>query len=255
MQTVDIAKGMIEIPAGDFLMGSELYHEEMPVHRVSVGAFSMDATPVTQEDYKALTGANPSAFPSDKKRPVEKVTWFDAVLYCNARSLRDGLEPVYRYSGVKKPEPYPWVEELKDLEIDYSRKGYRLPTEAEWEYACRAGTTAAHYWGEEIDNEYAWWFKSSRDISHAVGQKKPNAWGLYDMIGNVWEWCNDWFGEEYYGKSPEKNPKGPDSGECRVLRGGSWLSLENYQRSGSRYRLNPRFHGNSFGFRCVMPRL
>jgi formylglycine-generating enzyme required for sulfatase activity len=132
---------------------------------------------------------------------------------------------------------------------------YRLPTEAEWEYACRAGTDTRFYYGNDLSysqlGEYAWYGNNSGSETHPVGQKKPNAFGLYDMHGNVWEWCQDWYGENYYSQRSEVDPKGPDTGTARVLRGGSWFNLPRICRSASRLRLTPGYRFISGGFRVV----
>jgi formylglycine-generating enzyme required for sulfatase activity len=246
-------KGMIAIPEGNFMMGARKSdteaHAGYPMHKVILDSFFMDITTVTQKDYSSLMGRNPSFF-KHEDRPVEKVTWFDAVLYCNARSKRDELEPVYTYTSIVNSSGLCTVG-LENLEIDFSKKGYRLPTEAEWEYACRAGTETAFYWGDEMDDAYGWWHKNAGDKSNPVGKKKPNAWGLYDMSGNVWQWCSDWYGEKYYAESPEKNPRGPETGTFRIHRGGSWLSLDYLLASGLRYWLEPFHRFNGLGFRCV----
>jgi formylglycine-generating enzyme required for sulfatase activity len=251
-----VPQGMVAIPAGSFMMGSNGSDDEQPVHKVTLDAFYMDATEVTQADYEALMGVNPSYFRGDGKLSVGCVTWYDAVLYCNARSKQDGLEPVYRYTGVEKGDDGQCVG-LKNPAIDFSKNGYRLPTEAEWEYACRAGTTTKYYWGDNMDGAYAWWSSNSDEKTHLVGTKKPNAWGLYDMSGNVWEWCNDWYDKNYYASSSEKNPKGPDSGRCRVLRGGSCDSGDvDDLRSAVRYEgdRDPDYRADNDGFRCLLVR-
>jgi formylglycine-generating enzyme required for sulfatase activity len=214
----------------------------------------MDATEVTQADYEALMGVNPSDFEGDGERPVEQVTWYDAVLYCNARSKRDGLEPVYQYASIKKGDDGECIGLVK-LTIDFSKNGYRLPTEAEWEYACRAGTTTEYYWGDDMDGAYAW-CENAGGKTQPVGTKKPNAWGLYDMIGNVWEWCHDWYAEDYYAGSRVKNPRGPNKkGVCRVIRGGSWKPNDSHPPcSAGRHCWFPDGCENDLGLRCVLVR-
>jgi acetoin utilization deacetylase AcuC-like enzyme/formylglycine-generating enzyme required for sulfatase activity len=234
---------MVMIPAGQFEMGSSGGEaDESPVHSVWVDAFVMDRYEVTQEQYSKLVMADPSHF-KGASNPVEQVSWANAALYCNARSREEGLEPCYdEASG----------------ECNFQANGYRLPTEAEWEYACRAGTDAEHFFGRDARmlRDYAWYADSSFEKTHPVGQKKPNSWGLYDMYGNVAEWCNDIYGKSYYEKSPEKNPQGPDEGEKYVLRGGSWNSSADSCRSAYRVGEDPGFNDACFarddiGFRCV----
>ena len=224
-------------------MGSPDYGEsdELPAHEVTVGSFWIDTTEVTQLDYRTVTGRGCFGFKGDTK-PAENITWFDAVEYCNARSRRDGLPQVYNTDT--------W-------EADFSKKGYRLPTEAEWEYACRAGSTDRWYW--EFDDFWAeleanaWVVHYANWTTQPVAQLIPNAWGLYDMAGNVWEWTNDWYKLTYYEESPSDNPKGPDSGEYRVVRGGSWNLNEYHCRSTRRGRRWPDYFHSNIGFRVVLP--
>jgi formylglycine-generating enzyme required for sulfatase activity len=249
------AHKMVEIAAGSFRMGTGNHADETPAHTVSLDGFVIDATEVTQADYRALMGVNPAHFQGDDQRPVENVTWYDAVLYCIARSERDGLEPVYRHRGVVGGRAGDGCTGLTELETALGKNGYRLPFEAEWEYAMRAGTVTEYYWGDVIDDDYAWWQRNSAGTTHAVGAKKPNAWGLYDMSGNVWEWCGDWMGKTYYATSPGKSPKGPDSGPTRVVRGGSWNDVKDHHlRSAARGDLLPDNRGRYYGFRCVAGR-
>ena len=249
--------GMAHIDGGSFVMGSpdgQGEASEHPSHTVTLDAFYIDIVPVTQQDYAALMGINPAVYQGDGTLPIENVTWYDALLYCNARSKRDGLEPVYRFTGLKG-NAGDGCAGLENLAIDYSKKGYRLPTEAEWEYACRAGTTSKHHWGEQMDGDYAWWEMNSGERTQPVGVKKPNAWGLHDMCGNIQEWCNDWYAKGYFAISPLQNPKGPDSGELRVLRGGSWYPYQDggaHLRSANRSCNHPDYRRDAYGFRCVI---
>jgi formylglycine-generating enzyme required for sulfatase activity len=263
---------MVHLKGGTFLMGSPtdfVYQGkdiEQPVHSVTLSAFYIDITEMTQKDYKSLMGLNPSYFTGDSLRPVESVTWFDAVLYCNARSLRDNLDTVYSYTAVSGT-PGNGCDSLENLEIDMSKNGYRLPTEAEWEYACRAGTTTDYYWGRNyplatVDdtlttNSYAVWSEiwSADSSTHRVGGKKPNAWGLYDMAGNVWEWCNDWYDINNYPSTPQTDPTGSSIGSARILRGGSFDHNSFFLRSAYRneYYGAPANRNASVGFRTVLP--
>jgi len=251
--------GMVEIQGGTFVMGSpegEGEAREHPQHTVEVDAFSMDKTPVTQREYRALIGVNPSVDRASDLQPVQDVNWFDAVLYCNARSRRDGMEEVYRFTAIHGTPGGPCMG-LQDLEIDFTRRGYRLATEAEWEYACRAGSTTRFFWGEQMDGDYAWWTGNSKTMQ-PVGTKRPNPWGLYDMAGNAQEWCNDWFGEEYYSVSPSRNPEGPDAGETRILRGGSCYPYKDnggHLRCTNRSNYLPQNPREAFSFRCVVSQL
>jgi formylglycine-generating enzyme required for sulfatase activity len=202
---------MVFIPPGQFVMGAnEGPIDTKPAHPVKVDGFLMDQYEITQEVYEKVIGTNPSRR-KHPGNPVEQVTWSAAVKFCNARSLREGLRPCY--------DTNTWA-------CDFSASGYRLPTEAEWEYACRAGSSTRFYFGDDADalKSFAWFEGNSQSKPHPVGQRKPNAWGLYDLAGNVWEWCNDFYGARYYRESPADNPRGPQQGEKRVLRGGAWSS-------------------------------
>jgi formylglycine-generating enzyme required for sulfatase activity len=234
---------MMLIPAGEFIMGDDGGEDdEKPAHKVKISAFYMDKYEVTQQAYEGMMGKNPAKFKGPLK-PVERISWFSAIQYCNMRSLREGLTPCY---------------DLETLECNYEADGYRLPTEAEWEYACRAGTSTEYSFGnapEEL-GQYAWFKTNANETSHPVGQKKPGPWGFYDMHGNIWEWCNDYYDENYYKKSPIENPSGPSMGDERVLRGGSWAGAAQSARSSSRYSETPGFADvcfgyEAYGFRCV----
>jgi formylglycine-generating enzyme required for sulfatase activity len=154
---------------------------------------------------------------------VEQVTWFDAILYANVRSKRDGYDTVYTYTGVTGTGGS-GCQNLAGLASDFSKNGYRLPTEAEWEYACRAGSNAAYSFGDSLSDlgTYAWYSGNAGSQTHAVAQKLPNAFGLYDMQGNVFEYCHDWYGGTYYQISGNQDPTGPAGGTQRVARGGAW---------------------------------
>ena len=192
---------MILIPAGDFIMGSpdsdlRAQLDEKPPHRVRITKpFYLGKYLVTQEQWEAVMGNNPSRF-KGAKNPVEQVTWDDCRLFLDKLNAKFASQ-----SG-----------------------RYRLPTEAQWEYACRAGSTTYYPFGDDWRGlgGYAWHGDESRGTTHPVGGKKPNAWGLYDMIGNVWEWCADWYGGEYYAGSPTRDPTGPATGSLHVCRGGSF---------------------------------
>ncbi len=232
---------MVQLPGGRFTMGDENEIDAIP-HEVVVSSFYMDKYLVTQEEYKRVMGKNPSRWKSDKN-PVEQVRWSDAVRYCNARSRLEGLQSCY---------------DLQTWECNFNADGYRLPTEAEWEYACRAGNKTTYFFGIEPSKltDYAWFDKNSNGRPRPVGRKRPNPWGLYDMYGNVWEWCNDFYKVDYYQESPQENPKGPNAGETKVVRGGSWKFSSESCRSGYRYNEAPGyadvcFGYDIYGFRCV----
>ena len=202
---------MVGLPAGKFLMGSPdsaIYasDEEKPQHQVQVNSFAIGKYPVTQAQYEAVMGTNPSWFKNNPQNPVEKVSWDDAQAFCQKLSQITG-------------------------------KTYRLPTEAEWEYACRAGTTTRYYFGDDASQlgDYAWYRGNSQAKTHPVGQKRANAWGLYDMSGNVWEWCEDNWHDNYIGAPTDGSAWLKNGNDNRSpLRGGSWGSIPTYCRSAFR---------------------
>jgi len=241
-----VKNDMLQINGGTFLMGSpdtetgRNFIDEGPQHKVTVSSFYLAKYPVTQSDYEAIMGENPSQF-KGQDHPVEKVTWLNAVDYCNKRSVKEGLTPVYTIEGNK-------------VTWNRSANGYRLPTEAEWEYACRAGTQTPFYTGNKIED--AGWYKgNSRDMvtlnrsTFPVGQKKPNAFGLYDMHGNVLEWCWDFFAN--YTAETQVDPIGPATGDRRVYRGGCFDFEELNCRSAYRYRQHVNFKFFYNGFRVA----
>ena len=234
---------LVLIPGGEFQMGNnDGRPDESPAHTVSVSPFAMDKFEATQGEFAALELPDPSQFKSPD-RPAEQIRWVAAAEYCNERSSAEGLEPCY---------------DAATLECSFEASGYRLPTEAEWEYAARAGTddqdTVAT--ASQRLKTYACYAGNSAGKTARVGSRRPNRWGLHDMLGNVAEWCNDIYGESYYSESPRDNPRGPSDGDTRVIRGGSWSS------SGAGCRVSCRegrvagftdacFTGNTLGFRCV----
>ncbi len=232
---------MVRVPSGHFQMGDSGQADAKP-HQVSVSAFLMDATLVTQEHYEKVMGENPSRW-KGPNNPVEQVRWSDAVKYCNKRSELEHLRPCY---------------DLKTWKCDFAADGYRLPTEAEWEYACRAGTSTGWFFGDDASKlrDYAWFDKNAGGHPRPVAQKQPNAWGLYDMSGNLWQWCNDFYKVDYYNESSSSDPRGPDAGQTKVVRGGAWRFSAEKCRSGYRYNENPGyadvcFGYDIYGFRCV----
>jgi formylglycine-generating enzyme required for sulfatase activity len=216
----------VRIPAGTFMMGcspgdSECSKQEEPLHPVTISkGFWLGQTPVTVAAYRRYSGASGKDMPAapsfnsgwnDQEMPIVNVTWNDAVAFCT------------------------WA-------------GGRLPSEAEWEYAARAGSTESRY--GPID-EVAWYSDNSGGKTYEVAQKRWNTFKLYDILGNVWEWVNDWYGQSYHDASPERDPQGPPSGQFRVLRGGSWNAGPLSVRVSVRVTLNPGVRSNILGFRCV----
>ncbi len=259
-------EGMVFIVGGLFEMGdskNEGDYYEKPVHTVNINSFYMSKYEVTQKEWKEVMGNNPSCFEGDN-RPVEQVNWFDAVEYCNKLSEKEGLEKCYSGSG-------------DAITCDFTKNGYRLPTEAEWEYAARGGLEGKRFSsGETISHStngdeqacYRSYWKNgvpyySYDVSPTegyyqgadgtieVGSFTPNGYGLYDMAGNVWEWCWDWFDDAYYSSSPSDNPIGPSDGAYRVLRGGGWNYIAYRCRIATRHNVSSGYSDDSFGFRVV----
>ena len=219
--------------------------DEGPVHRVRVSSFVMDKYEVLHEMFTTAQVPNPSHWQDDPRKPVERVRWQDARQYCNERSLMEKLQPCY---------------DEKTGQCNFEATGYRLPTEAEWEYAARAGTRADYDFGQATKlRQYAWFDENAGERTHPAGQKKPNAWGLHEMYGNVSEWCEDVFSPTYYKESPNLDPRGPaDPGRdtMRVMRGGSWkasaqmsrVAFRQGQRTGN---TDACFYTDYCGFRCV----
>jgi len=232
---------MVAIPAGWFVMGNDKgAADEKPTHKVWISAFWMDRYEGVQEEFRKYQLPDPSHF-KNPKNPLEQINWTDAALYCNERSLAEGLEPCY---------------DEETWQCNFSANGYRLPTEAEWEYACRAGTNSKFSFADAQKlKSYAWFTENSSGKTHPVGQKKPNPWGLYDMHGNVAEWCNDFYSQSTYKQSPDKDPVGPAEGKERVIRGGAWNSSAEACRSSYRAS-DPSINdtclaSDAIGFRCV----
>ena len=233
---------MVLLPAGRFVKGREGGPpEQEPAHEVEVDAFLIDRYEVTQAVYAEMDPVNGSHF-KGPDLPTEMISWGKAALYCNMRSEAEGLQPCYNEYG----------------ECDFEADGYRLPTEAEWEYACRAGSTSLYGFGSDPRDleKHAWYAGNANKKTHPAGRKAPNAWGLFDMHGNVAEWCNDYYDPEYYKNSPAKNPRGPAEGEKNVLRGGHWGASPEACTSAFRAGEEPGFSDacyarDAIGFRCV----
>lgn len=188
---------------------------ERPAHKVCLDEFLLDTHETTQKEWQDVMGFNPTAFPGEDL-PVEHISWEEARSYCHKRQAR-------------------------------------LPTEAEWEYAARAGSDQENFWGDGVNGDYAWFDRNSGRRPHPVGTRKPNPWGLYDMMGSVWEWVYDWLDLNYYKYSPVKNPRGPeDRRSNHVIRGGSWLDDETFFRAALRNRgLGDQTETFVVGVRCA----
>jgi formylglycine-generating enzyme required for sulfatase activity len=233
------------IPAGAFPMGStdsdpDALSDEKPQHRVRITQpFYLGVTEVTQGQYQAVMSENPSQFKGSDDLPVEQVSWLDAVRFCNKLSDREGRNPYYRIDG--------------NTVALAGGDGYRLPTEAEWEYACRAGTTTRFSFGDDEKElgRFAWYDANSNRRTHPVGERQPNAFGLYDMHGNVWEWCWDGYDSAYYKQSPANDPQGPGLAAYRVYRGGGWSLWPRYARSAHRNGNNPVYRYDYLGLRLA----
>jgi formylglycine-generating enzyme required for sulfatase activity len=231
-----IGMEFVLIPAGSFTMGADKNFEdaldrETPRHRVTISKpFYLGQYEVTQAQWETVMGNNPSEF-KGRNNPVENISWDDAQMFIQRLNRQEG------------------------------HNRYRLPTEAEWEYAARAGSASAFCFGDiekNLDsyacyryNSREWWGVGDK-ATHPVGQKAPNAWGLYDMHGNVWEWVQDWYGERYYSNSPGSDPKGPPSGSYRVLRGGGWADDAEDCRSAYRNYYTPGYRNYYIGFRLAL---
>lgn len=238
---------MLFIEGGSYWMGSNegAFAANEKAYQVTISSYYIAKTETTQELWASVMGSNPSRF-QGKDRPVEYVSWYDAVRFCNALSKAEGLEEPYTISG-------------SSVQWNREANGYRLPTEAEWEYAARGGPlgaitetalTRAYYSGGNNPSSVAWYDANSGRTTKSVATKEANELGLYDMSGNVWEWCWDWYNN--YPETPQENPAGPEvSSGRRVMRGGAWFTPVNLIRTTYRYWNAPSFKVNSVGFRVA----
>jgi formylglycine-generating enzyme required for sulfatase activity len=262
---------MASIPGGTFGMGStDGESDEQPFHSVALLPFSMAKYEVTYAEWMEVKswgeahgysfnrpgdrGSEERGGTQDENHPVTDIEWYDAVLWCNALSEMEGRTSSYYTSSAKSTVYRSGRVSIKNDWVKWDSDGYRLPTEAEWEYACRAGTTTEYSFGNSISGSDANYRGSGDSYDNGttpVGSYRANAWGIYDMHGNVWEWCWDRYDSRYYRSSPSNNSWGPSSGQFRVWRGGSWSYYPEDLRSANRNNINPAHDGHDIGFRPV----
>jgi len=211
---------MVALPGGEIELRDD---RKKTKWRAEIAPFALSTYPVTQALYLAMTGESPSTFKGDDL-PVESVSWLEAVAFCNLLSQANNLEVCYAFG-----------DSSQDVSLIPEAKGYRLPTDAEWEYACRAGTRDVRHGPLDA---IAWYVENSGERTHPVGQKEPNGWGLYDMLGNVWEWCWDLYDEEVYGS-------------YRIFRGGGWCDKPRSCLASNRRRSHPTYAIDDIGFRVA----
>jgi len=244
---------MVLIPAKNntFIMGNINDVQANPIHNVTFTYnFYMSRTEITQEEFVSLLNMNPSPV-KNGDYPVYNCNWFDVIYYCNEKSKSENLDTVYSYTEIGGTIGYQCF--MRNVKIDYTKKGYRLPTESEWEFACKAGAVTNFYWGDPVDEKYLWYINNSPSNPQIVGKKLPNSFGLYDMSGNVREWCNDLYSP--YTAIDQIDPKGPSEDNTnlyrRVVRGGAYSEIADSSTSYNRKFLNPHKTSSKTGFRIV----
>jgi formylglycine-generating enzyme required for sulfatase activity len=264
--TINVPESFVYVPSGTFTMGKTTGSgdsDELPIHQVTLNSFYMGKYEVTQVEYSQYmqpSSSWTSNYGLGDSYPAYNVSWYAILMYCNLRSIAEGLTPVYTISGSTNPADWGAVPTSNNTAWDnvicnWNANGYRLPTEAEWEYAARGATNTPDYLysGSDDINAVAWYGgNNTPNGAKPVGGKTANGLGLYDMSGNLWEWCWDWYSSSYYSVSPVNNPPGPASGSYRVLRSGCWNVSAGLCHVANRHYVNPYYSssGNG-GFRIV----
>lgn len=246
-----IETDLIQVKGGTFKMGSKTSDtsaelDEQKEHSVTLNTFEISKFEVTVWEWKQFIKANKMKMPIkpswgwQDNYPINGITWNEAIAYCNWLSTKEKLQPCYSKKG-------------PNFVCNFKANGYRLPTEAEWEFAAKGGTNSKgfRYSGSDKLEDVAWYKANSNGQPHTVGTKLPNELGIYDMSGNVWEWCWDWYNKDFYKLEKGDNPKGPEMGERRTVRGGSWDSKSNYVRPANRISTIPSKTHEFYGFRIA----
>jgi formylglycine-generating enzyme required for sulfatase activity len=258
--------GLVFVQGGSFKMGDtaglgvgsdvkgiyEAQPDEKPVRNVTISSFYISPTEVSQEEFFNVLGINRSYYKNDKS-PVDKISWYECIEYCNKRSIQEGLTPAYTIDKSKRDPNNSNAKDKQKWIITWNANanGYRLPTEAEWEYAARGGALSKGFiFSGSSDADEVGWYSKTSTASMPSGQKSPNELGLFDMSGNVWEWCWDWYGP--YDVKAIKDPRGPNWGARRVIRGGGWTNPAQDLRVCNRGDTNYEFAGDiNLGFRVA----
>jgi len=262
-ETQAVQENMVLVEGGSFMMGYT-GEDQQPIHSVTLSSFLMGKYEIKQNEWIAIMGSNPSFNTTDLNCPVEKVTWYSILVYCNKRSIAEGLTPCYTISGSTDPDTWGAIPTTTNatwsaVTCNWSAKGYRLPTESEWEYAARGGKNPQSYLysGSNVANDVAWYKTNSLVggymVSHPVATRAANSLGIYDMSGNVWEWIWDWYGSSY-NAGPETNPTGPaspDPGCGHLQRGGAFTGGMDVITVYNRFEGYPASKYSDLGFRVV----
>ncbi len=246
---------MVDVEGGEFYMGNINSGEadESPEHKITLSDFSVAKKEVTFDEYDLFCKNTSYPLPDDGgfgrgQHPVMNVSWMGAVLYCNWLSKKHRFDKYYLIESDSSG-----TVQFKGINTEGEGNGYRLPTEAEWEYMATGGAESEGYAyaGSNVLQEVAWYAETTDARPHEVGTAKANELGIFDLNGNAWEWCYDYYGNNYYGKSPEENPTGPEEGDSRVYRGGSFNSAESFCRTTRRFNFAQNIHKGSVGFRLI----